>query len=181
METVGNGTGWLTLRSAGMWFAAGGILVVTRAVVELADPVYWNPSSLLDYAAALLTTLAWVVTGVAFILWWRTSPIRRGSVFLLAAGIGTALSGVGNLLEDVFDLDFGELLFTYGGMIGAISVLIAAVSMLTVHSPLRWAALPLFTLLAGGIFPDDGGQFVTGVSLVALGAWLFRFRFRESG
>lgn len=88
--------------------------MVTCEVVELADPVCWNPSSFLDYAAALLMSLSWVRTGVAFILWWRTSPIRRGSGLLLVAGIGTALSGVGNLPEDVRDLDFGELLFTCG-------------------------------------------------------------------
>ena len=59
-------------------------------------------------------------------------------------------------------------------MIGAISVLTSAVSMLTVHNPLRWAALPLFTFLAGAIFPDDRGHFVTGVSFGAPGAWSSR-------
>ncbi len=116
-----------------MWFVGGGILVVARAVMEMADPVYWNPSSLLDYSAAVLTTVGWVVTGVALVLWWRTTPIRRGSLFLLVAGVATAVSGIGNLLEDVLDIEFGEVLVTYGGMIGAVAILLAAVSMLTVR------------------------------------------------
>lgn len=58
----------LNLTSTGMWFVAGGVLVVVRAAMELADPVYWNPSSLFDYSAATLTTIAWIVTGVAFML-----------------------------------------------------------------------------------------------------------------
>ncbi len=101
--------------------------------MEMADPVYWNPSSLLDYSAAVLTTVGWVVTGVALVLWWRTTPILRGSLFLLVAGVATAVSGIGNLLEDVLDIEFGEVLFTYGGMIGAVAILLAAVSMLTVR------------------------------------------------
>jgi hypothetical protein len=164
-----------------MWFVGAGILVVVRATIELAEPAYWNPSSVLDYSAALLTTVAWVVTGVAFILWWRTTPIRRGSLFLLVAGIGTAVSGIGNFLEDVLDLAVGEVLFTYGGEFGAYGVLLAAVSMLTVRHPLRWTALLLLAFLAGAIFPDSGGEFVSGASLIALGVWLLRYRPAESG
>ncbi len=167
---------YTNMRSAGIWFLLGGALALVRAVVELADPVYWDPLSVLDYAAALLTTMAWVATGVGFILWWRTTPIRRGAGLLLVAGIGTAVSGIGNLLEDVFDLEFGELLFTYGGMIGAIAVFAAAVLMLTVRDPLRWTAVLLLTFIAGGIFPDNGGQFVSGASLVGLGIWLLVYR-----
>ncbi|MDH3305982.1 MAG: hypothetical protein OEO77_00480 [Acidimicrobiia bacterium] len=122
----------------------------------------------------MLTTVAWVVTGMALILWWRTTPIRRGSLFLLVAGVATAGSGIGNFLEDVLDIEFGETLFTYGGMIGSVALLLAAVSMLTVRHPLRWRTLLLLTFLGGGIFPDSGGQFVTGASLVALGMWLLR-------
>ena len=170
-----------TLRLTGMWFVGAGILVVVRAVMELAEPVYWNPSSPLDYSAAILTTVAWVVTGVAFILWWRTTPIRRGSLFLLVAGIGTAVSGIGNFLEDVLDLAVGEVLFTYGGEYGAYAVLLAAVSMLTVRHPLRWTALLLLAFLAGAIFPDSGGEFVSGASLIALGGWLLRYRPADSG
>jgi hypothetical protein len=165
-----------SMRSAGIWFIAGGALALARAAVELADPVYWNPSSVLDYAAALLTTMSWVVSGVAFVLWGRTTPIRRGAVFLLIAGISTAISGIGNLLEDVFNVEVGELLFTYGGMVGAVAVLVAAVLVLTVRDPLRWTALLLFGFVAGGIFPDNGGQLLTGASLVGLGTWLVLYQ-----
>jgi hypothetical protein len=164
------------MKLTGMWFLGAGILLVVRAVIELAEPAYWNPSSLLDYSAAILTTVAWVVTGVAFILWWRTTPIRRGSLFLLVAGIGTAAEGIGNFLEDVLDLAVGEVLFTLGGMIGVIAVLAAAVLMLTVRNPLRWSALLLFTFIAGAIFSDTGGEFVSGASLIVLGLWLVRYR-----
>lgn len=176
MHTEGSESRRPGLRWVGVWFIAAGVLVVSRAVIEWADPVYWNPSSLLDYSAAVLTTVAWVVTGIAFILWWRTTPIRRGAEILLLVGVGTAVSGIGNFLEDVLSLEFGELLFTYGGMIGAIAALLAGVLVLTVRHPLRWTGILLFTFVGGGIFPDSGGQFVTGASLAALGAWLAMYR-----
>ena len=146
--------------------------MAVRAGMELAEPEYWNPSSLFDYSAATLTTVNWIVTGVAFILWSHTTPIRWSSILLMVAGIGIAVSGVGNVLEDVVNLGFGELLFTFGGMVGVIGVLMAAVSILAVRSPLRWSALPLLLFVVGAAFPDSGGQFLTGASLIALGLLL---------
>lgn len=161
-----------SLGRTSVWFVFSGVLVTLRAAIELADPVYWEPSSFLDYSAAILTTVAWVVTGVALLSWWQSSPIRRGRLLLLIGGIGTAVSGVGNLLEDVFDVEFGELLFTLGGMVGAISILMGAVLVLTVKDSLRWTGLFLLAFIAGGFFPDDGGEFLSGASLGGLGLWL---------
>lgn len=176
IDEAGRDGRFTSMRVAGTWFVVAGALALARALVELADPVYWNPSSVMDYTAALLTTIAWVTTGVAFVLWWRTTPIRRGAALLLITGIGTAVSGIGNLLEDVFNVEFGELLFTYGGMIGAMAVLVAAVLILTVQDPLRWTGLLLVGFVAGGIFPDSGGQLLTGASLVGLGIWLVLYQ-----
>lgn len=169
-----------TVGRPGSWFVLAGILVTIRGVIELAEPVYWEPVSLLDYTAAVLTTVAWVVTGVAFFLWWQITPKRRTSPLLLVAAIGTAVSGAGNLLEDVFDIEFGEFLFTYGGMTGAIAMLGTAIAFLAVDGPLRWSGLFVLAFIAGSIFPDDGGQFLSGVSLIGLAFWLSRPRRYET-
>jgi hypothetical protein len=132
--------------------------------------------SVLDYTAAILTTVAWAVTGVAFVLWWQAKLERRVAVLLLVAGFGTVVSGVGNLLEDVFALAFGEYLFTYGGMTGVIAMVAAGVLWLTVNDVLRWSGLFLLALIVGSVFPDDGGQFLMAISLRGLGLWLFRHR-----
>lgn len=167
------------LGRVGTWFILSGVLVAGRAVVELTEPVYWNPVSIIDYAAAILTTVAWVVTGVAFILWWQSKPARRVAVLLLVSGAGTAVSGVGNLLEDVFDIEFGEFLFTFGGMVGAIAILGAAILWLTVSDVMRWSGLFLVFFVAGSVFPDNGGQFLSALSLLALGLWLWLVRSRS--
>lgn len=158
----------------GLWFLAAGVLVTIRATIELADPVYWDPVALIDYAAAVTTTLAWLVTGVALFSWWLASPIRRGAVLLLTGGLGTAVSGFGNLIEDVFAVEFGEFLFNYGGMVGAISLLLGSVLVLTAKNRWRWAGLYLLAFVGGSVFPDDGGQFLSGASLLGLGFWALR-------
>lgn len=161
------------LRSTAVWLIGAGALIVIRASIELADPVYWAPTSLLDYAAVVLTTLAWVAAGWAFISWSRSTSIRRCALPLLLAGIGTLVSGIGNLLEDLFDLEFGGLLYSWGGITGALSALLAAALMLPARHPLRWAAFVLIGFVAGSFFPDAGGEFLSGLSLLSGGLWLF--------
>jgi len=105
------------------------------------------------------------------------APQLKGArlVLLIAliAAVGTAISAVGNLLEDLFDIPLGGDLFSWGGMIGAIGLLVGAVLVLTVNDRLRRSGLFLAGFIAGGIFPDDRGQFLSGVALLGLGDWLF--------
>jgi len=95
---------------------------------------------------------------------------------ILAAAIGIAVSAVGNLLEDVFDVSFGKTLFTVGGMSGSVATLGAAVLILTARHALRWTGLLLLAFIAGAVFPDDGGQWLSGVSLVLVGWWVLRLK-----
>ncbi len=165
-----------SLPPTGAWFLLSGVLVLARAGIELAGPTYWAPVTPMDYTAAILTTVAWVTTGTSFILWWRSTPIRRGAALLLLSGIGTAISGVGNYVEDVLNREWGGLLFSYGGMSGALAAILAAVLILTVRHPLRWSGLVILAFIAGGTFPDDGGQFLSALSLLGLGYLLVRSR-----
>jgi hypothetical protein len=63
----------------------------------VSDPTYYDPSTFIDYLAVMSLTTIFVVTGVALLLLWRDPPVRRGSLFLLFAGIGAAAVGLGNL------------------------------------------------------------------------------------
>ena len=160
------------LTRPGWWFVAAGVLVIVRAAMELADPVYWEPVSFLDFSAVILTTVGWVAAGWAVMLLSRRPELGRASLVLAIAGMGLVVEGVGNLLEDLFDLTWGGDLYSWGGIIGAIALIVGSVLALTVGHRLRWSALFLLVFIAGGIFPDDGGLFVGGLSLVGLGYWL---------
>ncbi len=172
--------GYSALKTVGLWFVAAGVLVLLRALIELAEPAYWSPESLLDYTAVILTSAASAVAAIALFLWWRATPIRRGSFLLLIAAIATAVGdSLGNLLEDVFDLEIGEWLFSNVGQVSLLALMAAGIAILTVRGTYRWTGLFLLLSIAGAVFPDDGGQFLSGVSLLGLGYWLFRCATRE--
>lgn len=172
--------GYSALKGVGRWFVGAGVLVLLRALIELADPAYYAPVSLLDYTAATASSVAWAATAVALFLWWRATPIRRGSFLLLVAAVTTALGdSLGNLLEDVFDLEIGEWLFSNVGQVSPLALMAAGIAILTVRGTYRWTGLFLLLYVAGAVFPDDGGQFLSGISLVGLGYWLFRCATRE--
>jgi hypothetical protein len=158
-----------------------------RAVIEQYDPIHWSPTSTLDYAAVIMTSVSWVAIAVALFLLWQTTPVRRGAVFLLVAAIGYAVGALGNLVEDGFGADFGVLLFLVGLMIAAVATIIAGVSALTVRHPLRWTGLFLIAYVAGGGDPELWGvlepgvwlllyEFVSTISLLGLGLWLLLYQ-----
>ena len=159
---------------AGFWFIASGALTLVRAAVELTEPVYYAPVSLLDYTAVVLTSAASGALAVALYSWWRTAPFARLSIVLLVAAIAIAAESLGNLLEDGFDSEFGATLYTNGGLIGAVALIVTAVVALATASPMRWSGLFLLAGLGGAIFPDDGGLWLTGASFSGLGLWMIR-------
>lgn len=169
----------LLVTRTGWWFAVAGGLVTVRAAIELANPAYWSPDSFLDYAAVIGTTVAWLATAWAIFLLSRDRRLGRAARVLVVAAVGTGTSAVGNLFEDLLDVPLGAVMFEWGGVIGAVGLLIGSVLALTVKDRLRWSGALLLAFLAGGVFPDDGGQFVSGVALVGLGGWLL-FGTREA-
>ena len=148
-------------------------MTLARQAIELTEPAYYDPVTGLDFAAAWLTSIAGGMTAFALLLWWRRTPIRRGSWLLLIAALGFALSAVGNVLGDVFDLAVGDDLY-FAGAVGFGATLLAGVLALTVRNPYRWSGLFLIGYAAGFAVPDLGGLWLAGVSFVAMGYWIMR-------
>ncbi len=172
-------TGRQRVVRTGSWFIASGVLTLVRATVELSGPVYYDPVSLLDYTAVVLTSAASGALAVASYSWWRTAPFSRLSIILLVAAIGLAAESLGNLLEDGFDSEFGTTLYDNGGWIGAVALIVTAVVALATATSLRWSGLFLLAGLGGAIFPDDGGLWLTGASFSGLGLWMLRLPAHE--
>ena len=160
---------------SGRWFVIAGGFVVARAVIELAEPVYYDPETLLDYAAATLSSTAWLATAVALARWWPAMPAKQASLLLLVAAVGIAASAVGDFLEDVVDVALGEPLFTVGGVLSAVSILITGVVLLVLRGA-RWPGVLLLMFVTGSTFPDDGGEFLSGASLILLGYVIHRYQ-----
>ena len=92
---TGEGTRGRENRSSGAWFSFAGVSALLGwGFHEIADPVYYDASSVSDYLAVVALTSVFVATGIALILLWRNPPVARGSVFLLFAGVGAAAEGL---------------------------------------------------------------------------------------
>lgn len=66
-------------------------------------------------------------------------------------------------------------------MLGAISLILAALAALSARSAYRWSGLFVLGLVAGSTFPDTGGEFLGGAALIGLGLWLPSVSKRQSG
>ena len=167
-------TGRQRVVRTGFWFIASGALTLVRAAVELTEPVYHDPVSLLDCTAVVLTSAASGALAVALYSWWRTDPFSRLSIIVLVAAIAIAAESLGNLLEDGFGSEFGATLYNNGGLIGAVALIVTAVVALATATSMRWSGLFLLVSLGGAIFPDNGGLWLTGASFLGLGLWIIR-------
>src|SRR3954469_26044718 len=75
------------------------------SLLLLAGPSYWAPASVLDWAAVLAYTTAWLLFAPAIVLASRLVPSRssRGGAGVIAAA--ALVTGVANLLADALQLD----------------------------------------------------------------------------
>lgn len=158
-------------RTTAIWFGIAGVLpLLASAVFAFSDPVYYNATSFTDYAAVVSLTALGIATGIALILLWRDPPVARGSLFLLFAGIGATAEGLGDLFEDAFDIEAGVWLFFGGGLVMMVSLLIAGIAALTVHSPRRWSGLFLLLAVPGALY--GFGLVMMGVSWILFAFWI---------
>ena len=158
-------------RTTAIVFGVAGVLALSGSALHgVSEPAYYDPSAFIDYLAVVSLTTIFVVTGVALVLLWRDPPVRRGSVFLLLAGIGAAAVGLGNLFEDAFDVEAAVWVFFGGGLVMLVSLPIAGIAALTVRSPRRWSGLFLL-FAAPGVMLGFGGVMM-GVSWILFGLWI---------
>ncbi|GMQ84903.1 MAG: hypothetical protein BMS9Abin07_0468 [Acidimicrobiia bacterium] len=158
-------------RTTAIVFGVAGVLALSGSALHaVSEPAYYDPSAFIDYLAVVSLTTIFVVTGVALVLLWRDPPVRRGSLFLLLAGIGAAAVGLGNLFEDAFDVEAAVWVFFGGGLLMLVSLPIAGIAALTVHSPRRWSGLFLLFAAPGAIL--GFGFVMMGVSWILFGLWI---------
>ncbi len=156
---------------SGRWFMAAGIsTIVGWTIFTVQEPTYYDAARPSDYVAVIGLSLSLVLTGVALVLLWRSPPVRRGSAFILLAGVGAVGEGAGNVLEDVFNVEQGVWLFFGGGLLMMICLIVAGVSALTVDSLRRWSGLFLLFAFPGGML--GFGLVMMSISWILFGLWL---------
>ena len=155
------------------WVAAAAVLWLARQLIGLSDPAYYDPVTVLDYAAAWMTSIAGVATAVALVMWWRISPVRWGRWIFLVAAAAFFLSAVGNVLGDVYDLEIGEALWTAGGL-AVVTTVAAGLITLIWSSSARLSGLFLVVFAVSLGLPDVGGLWLAVASLLVVAYLLAR-------
>ena len=160
-------------RATGIWFGVAGVVTLVLFVLVsflFEDAAYYDAKTFGDYFVVVGLTSITLLTGIALIQLWRDPPVRRGSVFLLLAGIGSIAEGTGNVLEDVFGMESAVWAFLGGGLVMMLSLIVAGVAALTVNSSRRWSGLFLLLAVPGGLF--GFGLVMMSVSWILFGLWI---------
>lgn len=155
--------------------ALAGLVWLARAGIALAEPDYWRPRTLVDYAAVVGTSLGLVLLAAGVGAFYRHHPAPlsraqrawRAGVWLTWASALTI--GVSNLLEDAVGLRALGSVWVIGIVTLLIGLLIAGASAFWVPG-LRWPVGGLLLVCALGLlFIEWNGMFAMGLALFALG------------
>ena len=131
-----------------------GLIVAVWFVNSLSDPAYYDPQTITDYVASVLAEIFFLAAAYTFVVWWRVTPVRRSAWMLLGAAVGFVLWSVGNVVEEIMRIDFGENLYFVGATLAIVLTALAGVVTLTAPTRWRWTGLVLLTITASFAFED---------------------------
>ena len=129
---------------------AASIMWLAEWAVLWGDPNYDAPEGPLDYAAAIVFSLALFATAIALFVVQREVAPRRASALISLAAIAALVTSVGNLLEDVFGVAAADDIFIYGGFVFFAALALSGVLTVTTPAPQRWVGIVL--LVNAGAF-----------------------------
>ena len=142
-----------------------GMLALVITGLNMFGRAYYAPEGVLDYLAVVLFTTTLLATGIALMELFRSPLVMWRPWPLLVPAGGAIAAGLGNLLEDVFNVEWAEWAFLFGGVTMVFGLVIAGLAILVVKSRGRWTGFPL---IAGGVCFGLGD---VGVPLMGL-TWL---------
>ena len=143
-----------------------GLIAVIWFVSSLSDPAYYDPQTFVDYAASILAEIFFLSAAYTLVVWWRVTPVRRSALMLLGAAAGFALWSVGNVLEEIMGVEFGEGIYFVGAALAVGLTTLGGIVTLTAPGRWRWSGLVLVAITAS--FPLE--DLLTGA--VAAIPWL---------
>jgi hypothetical protein len=157
-----------------VWLLSG-ITWAVRSLLELARPNYYDPVTLLDWAAVLSFSLAWLLSAAAVLLLRRdigTPSVR--AIGLLFAG-AAIVAGVANLAEDALGQAWGGVPYIVGFLVAWLSLIPLAIA-IWLSAARRAALLPLALFGSIALFNAGGGLliFVVAAAYATRGRWFLR-------
>lgn len=125
-----------------------GLIALVWLVSSLSDPAYYDPQTVADYVASALAEILFLAMAYTLVVWWRVTPVRRGALMLPGAAVGFVLWSIGNVLEEIMNIEFGAYLFFVGAAIAYVLTGLAGIVALTSSSRWRWSGLVLLGVTA---------------------------------
>jgi len=170
-------------QAAGAAAVIAGMLWILVAAVKLFGPVYWAPSSPIDYLGVGTFSLALVGLMPALLGLHRQQQLqsgRLGAWAFRATFVGAAAAAVGNALESAFDpmagagllMLTGLVLYLPGILLLGLGLVPLGIATLRARVFPRWAGWAIILGLPAQILTDRGGLFLFGLIWIALGAHL---------
>ncbi len=152
-----------------------GLVAFGRGLVELYQPDYWNPRTVLDHTAVAGTSL--MLLFLALGLWGffrqhhvsssRVATVWRAGIVLSC--ISAAAIGLSNFLEDALKFPGLGYVWVIGILVLFASLLIAGLSAFWVQGLPRLTGVFLLMSAIGLLFIDSVGWFGLGLALLILG------------
>ena len=145
----------------------------------LVQPDSWNPVSQADWFAVYSYSVAWLITAISLLILREVARQAPGlSTSIVVASAGSAVAGIGNLLEHGLSLKGFGAMYVTGVLVGGLGLFFVAARVWV--SPVRSLT---FVAGIGGIavaLVTVGGGVLGLVAWLGLGAILTRERVRPT-
>jgi hypothetical protein len=153
-----------------------GVTWCVRSLQAFADPDFQDPVSALDWFAVLSFSAALFGLACALPLFAQLIGGRAVLGASLVPAVGSALSGLSNLLEDAFQIGFAFWFFVASTALTMLGFLGFTVAVAVMGRGRRRfsAAVPAVTLVGILLFESGGGLLILGAWLVAAAITLGR-------
>jgi hypothetical protein len=131
-----------------VWLATG-VAWAASSLILLARPTYWDPVTLLDWAAVIVHTLAWLLFAPSIVLVSRLAAARRAHLLGIAIASAALVTGIANLVEDGLRLAAANTWYLYGILVATV-LLVPFAYMFARERATRLAAFSVLLFLGIG-------------------------------
>jgi hypothetical protein len=137
------------------WLLTGFAWAV-RSGLEFAKPDYYEPVTLLDWAAVISYSIAWLLSAGAALLLARDLEARLVRLVAVVFAVAASTAGLANVVEDAFDQSWGGTPYVIGFLVAWIA-LIPFAGLVWRTKARRMALLPVALFASIALFNMGGG------------------------
>jgi hypothetical protein len=158
-----------------LWLATG-VAWAASSLILLARPTYWDPRTILDWAAVIAYTVAWLLLAPSIVLVSRLAEARRAHFLGTAIALAAVVAGVANIIEDGLGVAGASEWYVYGILIATV-LLVPLAYLFARERALRLTGFCLALFLGIGFAAAGIGGLII---LVLFGALALRTEWFES-